>query len=333
MQMGRVEVIYRGFVMPQTKWAFLCVAVLTAMWTGIARSEDVNFPAQLVDFVPYAENPVFAGTGKDTWDRQIRERGFILKEGDLWRMWYTGYNSRTADSHFSDGRYLGYATSPDGLKWTRHGDRPILDEVWTEDVHVSRLEDRSYRMFAEGRDDIMHWLTSTDGLGWHDHGKVDIRYADGKPLTPGPYGTPCAWGENGKWHLFYEREDLGIWLATTTDGKTWTNVQDAPVIPIGAEPYDKYAIALNQIIKFGDKYFAYYHGNADAKFKAPWTTCVAMSTDLVHWTKYPKNPIIPTEHSSGILVHDGSQYRMYTMHPEVWAWLPRTKAGESVGRQ
>ena len=49
----------------------------------------------MVDFVPYEGNPVFAGTGTDTWDRVIRERGFILREGNTYHMWDTGYADRT----------------------------------------------------------------------------------------------------------------------------------------------------------------------------------------------------------------------------------------------
>jgi beta-1,2-mannobiose phosphorylase / 1,2-beta-oligomannan phosphorylase len=309
--------------------AYISAVLCWTISAVAAEGDDLGFPAELVDFVPYAAIPVFAGTGQDTWDRQIRERGYILKEGNLWRLWYTGYNNRPTDAHHTTAHSLGYATSSDGLKWTRYGDRPIFDGVWTEDVHITRWENHSYRMFAEGRDDIMHWLTSNDGIQWRERGNVDIRYTDGKQLTPGPYGTPCAWGENGKWYLFYERGDRGVWLAASTNGKTWVNVQDAPVISIGAEPYDKCAIAVNQVVKVGNKYYAYYHGNADARSMAPWTTSVAMSTDLVHWKKYPKNPIIATNHSSAILVNDGRQYRMYTMHPDVWAWFPRSKPGES----
>ena len=68
------------------------------------------FPKELVDWVPFEGNPLFTGTGQDTWDREIRERGFILREGDAWRLWYTGY-----DSTKSEVKSLGYATSPDGL--------------------------------------------------------------------------------------------------------------------------------------------------------------------------------------------------------------------------
>jgi hypothetical protein len=54
-----------------------------------------------------------------------------------------------------------------------------------------------------------------------------------------------------------------------------------------------------------------------------WCTDVAMSTDLVHWTKYAKNPIVSGDKSSGILVHDGKQYRLYTMRPDVRVSFPR----------
>jgi len=308
----------------QTTLLAACLVCWPAQTPASAPS-DADFPSELVDFVPYAANPVFAGTGRDTWDRQIRERGYIRKEGGLWRLWYTGYNDHRGDTHRTEARYLGYATSPDGLKWTRYSNQPIFDRVWTEDVQVLKRGDL-YWMFAEGRDDIAHWLTSKDGIGWHEQGSLDIRYAQGQPLSPGPYGTPCVWFEGGRWYLFYERGDRGIWLASSADGKRWTNVQDGPVIRMGPEPYDKYAVALNQVVKYRGKYYGYYHGNADSRHHAPWTTSAAMSTDLVHWKKYAKNPIIPTDNSSAILVHDGRQYRLYTMHPDVRAWFPRRPA-------
>ena len=99
-------------------------------------------------------------------------------------------------------------------------------------------------------------LTSTDGLKWTDHGSLDIRKTDGTPIDPGPYGTPTAWFENGTWYLFYERGDQGIWLATSKDLKVWTNVKDDPVIAMGPEPYDKTAVALNQVVKRDGFYYA-----------------------------------------------------------------------------
>jgi len=280
---------------------------------------DVEFPSELVDFVPYEHNPVFAGTGTDTWDKLIRERGYILKEGDLYRLWYTGYNP---DS--SDMKYLGLATSNDGIHWTRYPGNPIHRDSWVEDMMVVK-HDGIYYMFAEGRNDIAHMLTSTDGIHWKEEGDLDIRQTNGEPISPGPYGTPTVWLENEKWYLFYERNDQGIWLATSTDLKVWTNVQDDPVITMGPEPYDQKAVAMNQVIKYKGRYYGYYHATAYEPWR-DWTTDVAMSTDLIHWKKYPKNPIVSGNKNSGIVVHDGKQYRLYTMvHPAVDVYFPRKK--------
>jgi sucrose-6-phosphate hydrolase SacC (GH32 family) len=288
-----------------------------AAWLLLSVASAEEFPNEMVEFVPYRNNPVFAGTGEDTWDRKIRERGYILREADGYHLWYTGYNPDRSGT-----KYLGYATSPDGLKWTRYGNNPVFDESWTEDMQVVKHGD-TYYMFAEGRHDIAHLLTSKDRVHWQDHGSLDVRCTDGKPLSPGPYGTPTVWIEGPTWYLFYERGDRGIWLATSTDRKVWTNVKDDPVIARGPEPYDKYAVALNQVVKYKGKHYGFSHANDDPKWHGPWTTCVAMSTDLVHWKKYPKNPIIPTDHSSAILVHDGRSYRLHTMHPDVRVYFPR----------
>ncbi|MEA3224874.1 MAG: SMP-30/gluconolactonase/LRE family protein, partial [Planctomycetota bacterium] len=275
-----------------------------------------EFPNELVDFAAYEAGPLFAGTGKDTWDRDIRERGYILREGNSYHLWYTGYNQQGSDT-----KYLGYATSPDGLKWTRHSGNPVFDKSWVEDMCVVKHGD-TYYMFAEGRNDIAHMLTSTDKIHWRDHGSLDIRCATGKPLSPGPYGTPVIWIEGQTWYLFYERHDEGIWLATSTDRKVWTNVRDDPVIAKGPQPYDQHAVALNQIIKHKGRYYAYYHATAHRPWR-DWTTNVAVSTDLVHWKKYPKNPIVTGNKSSGIMVDDGIRYRLYTMHPDMRVYFPR----------
>jgi len=171
-------------------------------------------------------------------------------------------------------------------------------------------------MFAEGLHDIAFMLRSGDGIHWTKVGDLDIRKVNGEPISPGPYGTPSVWIENGKWYLFYERNDQGVWLATSTDLKTWTNVRDEPVLQRGPEPYNKYAVAVDQIVKYKNKYYAYYHATAFNPWR-DWTTDIAVSDDLIHWRKYKKNPIVTGDKSSGILVKCGKKYRLYTMHPEV----------------
>jgi beta-1,2-mannobiose phosphorylase / 1,2-beta-oligomannan phosphorylase len=275
-----------------------------------------EFASEMVHFKPYKDNPVFKSTDSTTWDRHIRERGYILKEDSIYKLWYTGYSGTDEDP-----KSLGYATSPDGIHWTRYPGNPIFKKKWTEDVFVFK-QGNKYYMYAEGKNDIAHWLTSIDGIHWEDQGDLVIRKVNGDTI-PGPYGTPTVWVENGKWYLFYERNDEAIWLATSTDHGTWTNIQDAPVIAKGPEKYDLGAIAANQVVKFKGRYYIYYHASSmPMNTSTLWTSNVAMSTDLIHWIKYPGNPIVQGNHSSPITVFDGNSYRLYTMHPSVCLYIP-----------
>lgn len=283
--------------------------------TPFSLKTDPDFPAELVTFTPYAGNLVFTGTNADTWDQKIRERGYILSENGTYYLWYTG---------FRDGKdktkYLGYATSKDGFRWTRYQGNPIHTATWVEDMMVIK-DGTTYYMFAEGKDDIAHLLTSTDRVTWQERGPLDVRYVDGQPISKGPYGTPTAWKEGNTWYLFYERRDEAIWLATSKDLKVWTNVQDKPVLAKGPADYDGHAVAMNQVIRYKGRYYAYYHASAFADWHE-WSTNVAVSDDLIHWKKYAGNPIIGGNQSSGILVNDGTQYRLYTMHPVVNVFFP-----------
>ena len=297
-------------------FAFLFTAIRFAVAIAAPPLDSALFPPELTEFTPLDGNPVFTGAGAGHWDVKIRERGWIIREGHQWKMWYTGY-----DGTRQGKKMLGYATSDDGLHWKRYSEEPIYSDSWVEDVCIIP-HDGTYYMFAEGEQDRAQLLTSRDGIHWERIGTIDVRMTNGTPIEDGPYGTPTAWYENGTWNLFYERRDLGIWLARSTDLKVFTNVQDEPVMVPGPEEYDLDQIAMNQIIRYRDHYYCVIHG---AK-KPPqpgqpsvWSTSLAVSTDLIHWTKSPKNPLRPIAEnkSSGLLFPEGDHFLLYTMHNAV----------------
>lgn len=298
------------------RFSFFVLAFLASSgW--LARADD-DFPAELVKFKAYERNPVFTARGEGNWEIKIRERGWIERDRDLWRMWYSGYDgTRTNPIH------LGYATSTDGLTWTRSGDQPLKPDLWIEDMMVVRHGDDWY-MFAEGKDDQPQWFSSRDGEHWTRRGSLDVRLADGSPVPPGPLGTPAVIRTRDGWNLLYERRDAGVWLARSADLKVWTNVQDDPVLNRGPEPYDTQMIALNQVLEHNGRYYAYYHASRTPERPRLWSTNLAVSNDLVRWRKYPGNPLLPEAEnkSSGILVHDGKQFRLYTMHEKVDVHFP-----------
>jgi len=279
------------------------------------QKNNVKFPAELVSFTPYKGNPVFNGTDTTTWDRLIRERGYILKEDGIYKMWYSGYNPGVTNEI-----HLGYATSKDGINWERYPGNPIYKDYWVEDMCVVHHKNRYY-LFAEGLNDIAHLMISDDGIKWERAGDLDIRYKNGEPLSEGAFGTPAVWVENGTWYLFYERGDEAIWLATSTDMKVWTNIQDEPVIECG-ETYDHGAVAMDQIIKYKGRYYGYYHATGTIPWTV-WSSNVAMSEDLIHWEKYDKNPVVKPNRSSPIIVVENDKIIFYTMHhPGVCVYFP-----------
>ena len=177
----------------------------------------------LVAWTPIPENPVFAGTGQ-------RHLGPQDPRARL----HPGRRRRHLSSLVHRLRRrppADHVAGPCDVA-RRHslGPRPGKPDLRrvVGRRHVRRPRDGTYFMFAEGKNDIAHLLTSTDGRKWTDLGSLDIRKTDGTPISPGPYGTPTAWFENGTWYLFYERGDQGVWLATSKDLKVWTNVQGRP---------------------------------------------------------------------------------------------------------
>ncbi|MCB9781996.1 MAG: glycosylase [Candidatus Omnitrophica bacterium] len=270
-----------------------------------------DFPEFLTKFKAFENNPVFRAGNPGEWDEAIRERGWILKEGEDYYLWYTGY--RLPEDSV---KHLGLATSKDGIHWTRDPHNPIYSDSWVEDMTVVRRGE-TYYMFAEGRDDEMQLLSSTDKIHWNHLGKIEIRKVDGSPISPGPFGTPTVYGEGDDWWLFYERNDEAIWVARSEDLLSWKNVRDDPVLLPGPDAYDKEMIAMNQVMKIGDRYYATYHGLKANTRPQEWTTNLATSADLLNWEKYENNPILEDNKSSGIFVNDGERLRLYTMHPEV----------------
>ncbi|MEQ9412122.1 MAG: glycosylase [Fuerstiella sp.] len=292
---------------------FLAVSVFWLAQVAVAQ----ELPAAFRSFTPSAANPVFESS-PGSWDAKIRERGWILKEGDLYRMWYTGY----APDREPLTMKLGYATSADGIHWQRHGAAPLYDDVWVEDMMVVPHNGTLY-MFAEGAGDQAQLLKSADGLEWTRVGTLDVRLQNGDRIPPGPYGTPTAVVKDGVWHLFYERRDQGIWLATSRDMKVWTNVSDEPLIVPGPDSYDRLMIAMNQIVSHDGLYYAVMHGTGTPTKPRDWCTWFAVSPDLRTWQKCSNGPVLPVSDnkSSGVLVHDGQRYRLYTMHGQVDLYL------------
>ena len=102
----------------------------------------------------YPGNPVFSGGVAGTWNRHLFGPKVLFNEDSArFEMWYSAsYGSPNWRPY-----QIGYATSQDGVTWTKHPDNPILSPTpssWDSDIvgfpRIIKNGDR-YQMWYSGR--------------------------------------------------------------------------------------------------------------------------------------------------------------------------------------
>ncbi|MBN1339427.1 MAG: hypothetical protein JXA03_08890, partial [Bacteroidales bacterium] len=96
------------------------------------KTGQEEFPSEMVSFQAFENNPIFSGTNQNTWDAFIRERGFILIEDGIYKMWYTGYGGMKLICHASDPKYEDtFLLGPDLIAQLKLK-RKIMLKHWTD---------------------------------------------------------------------------------------------------------------------------------------------------------------------------------------------------------
>lgn len=177
----------------------------------------------------------------------------ILVEGGVYKLWYHSFGT--------DGkRRIGYATSADGLIWTKNP-KPVLDvgppgsleDQFVVEPRVFKVGSQ-YRMYyganARGETDMgkARWFyaTSADGINWTRKGQVWNKQADSG------YGIVF---DGSEWHAWYGVGFKAINYASSKDGITWTDGPHNPVLLPDRNP------AAFDSGGLGDSVSAYQNGN------------------------------------------------------------------------
>lgn len=129
----------------------------------------------------------------DAWDGLLVGRPSVLHDGGTFRMWFDGRKdlplgapAENVPKSPHSRRSIGYATSKDGLHWTRHPHNPVFGHD-AGGVDVERFGQHLVMVY-ESRDGTKA-ATSADGLSWHDRGLWLPR--SGKPIDRFGHVTPC----------------------------------------------------------------------------------------------------------------------------------------------
>ena len=211
---------------------------------------------------------VLAPNDRTDWEADIN-RPVVIKQGGLYRMWYTGQ---------AKGRsWIGHATSADGKSWKRASDRPVLsaDQPWEKVAvmcpHVLFDEPAGlYRMWYSGGEqyepDAIGHATSRDGLTWLKHGANPVFRPDPALDWERDRVTACQVIRHGDGYLmfyigFRDRDHAQIGLARSADGLTgWVRHPANPIIRPGLGKWDQDAVYKPYAILDDRRWLLWYNG-------------------------------------------------------------------------
>ncbi len=214
-----------------------------------------------------------------------------------YKMYYSGCDR--------SGRWsIGLATSPDGVKFTKHPANPLLRTgtcAWDEkEVAFSSTlkEGDTYKMWfgmREGPPNAFYYLgyaESEDGITW--------RRRPEPILGPGPRGSvddrgilrPAVVREGNGYRMIYASLDMEwgmqLCLATSPDGLRWEKCENNPIVRPGPAKWDEVRIEDPHLIVLEGKYYLTYCGwDKEGKYRLG----LAISEDGEHFEKLP-DPIL-----------------------------------------
>lgn len=175
------EVLHDGarYVMYYSGWNGSAIAI------GLATSPDGY------TWTKSDRNPVFERGSAGSWESVFVGFPQVTYDGTRYRMWYGGYDGAVSRT--------GFATSPDGLVWTRHPGNPILspgpagqwDDRGASVAGITRVGGRYFMLYrgnnAANANVALGLATSLDGIVWEKYGANPVfqpRSAwDGQQIT------------------------------------------------------------------------------------------------------------------------------------------------------
>jgi hypothetical protein len=226
-------------------------------------------------------NPVLEPGPPGSWDETQINNASVLIKDNIYHLWYSGIDI------FNDNR-IGYATSPDGINWTKDSLNPVLDKgnpgSWDDEeaMHPYVLfEDNTFKMWYNGHDGVTQrilYATSPDGRLW-------TRFTQHPMLEP---GLPGQWDDNelgplcvvhfeNAYHMWYTgwnfADYIQIGYATSPNGIDWA--KDSVVLGQGElGKWDDAAVAMPYVMVAPEDtlYKMWYGGSNGILFQTGYAT-------------------------------------------------------------
>ena len=233
-----------------------------------------------ITWTKYASNPVITGT-LGSWDENVLT-GDVVFDGTIYRIWYWGFDT------LAGGYYaIGYATSTNGITWTKYVGNPIITPPVSESDPRFILcptvisNNGHFKMWLPWMDDSGTWsivnITSTDGISWSNQSSP--------VLQNGPLGSwdassvvcPDVVLDNATYRMWYSGEDAArterIGQASSPDGVSWTKSSSNPVLGGGVSGSWDTNVRHSSVILKDNAYKVWYEGS-----QFPWNSLIGFAT-------------------------------------------------------
>jgi predicted GH43/DUF377 family glycosyl hydrolase len=220
-----------------------------------------------VNWTRYGSVPVLSPGAAGSWDTSAVSFPTVIKDGSTYKMWYTGMNA-------ANERRVGYATSPDGIVWTKYSSAPVLgvgvagawDSAHVFDPNVVKVGENNYKMWYGGENGSTNgigYATSPDGISWTKPGTAAVLPYLGYDWDSTPYAPTVIFDGKG-YHMWYSGCNYSlsgcqIGYATSPDGATWTRRQI--VLPLGGTgAFDEVSADYASVLQVGSMLKMVYSG-------------------------------------------------------------------------
>ena len=229
----------------------------------------------------YASNPVLNLGASGTWDDTNLQYLTVIKDESTYKMWYSG--------HDGTKWRIGYATSSDGISWTKHASNPVIDlstpGAWDDEgllVNEVIKDGSVYKIWYSGSDGTnwrIGYATSSDGMSWTKHASNPV-------LNIGAGGT---WDDlhaylssvlkdiDGTYKMWYSGHDgsnVRFGYASSNDGISWTKYASNPILDHGADgTWDDVHLYFPSVIKDNGGFYKMWHsGHNGSNWRIGYTS-------------------------------------------------------------
>jgi hypothetical protein len=291
----------------------------TTTWKYPDNYEQVLFPRRFME-ADLVDLTVISGA----FDSVQAEAPWIIKDGSVCRMWYSGWNSDLSSRGGGLGEKInfriGYATSNDGIHWTKQpgsagagavlglGSGQAADCQGASCPAVIKIGN-VWRMYYEGYDGTTRRIlsaTSSDGMAWtKERVVVDKGGANDKDELGA--AVPMIIRRNNRYELWYQGQgrsapNFHILRAVSDDGLTFTKLDEMLLHPSSALSGSERIHVRSAIVQSDGKVQVFF-----AKQKTTQRTATYWLHDLDDGNKH---------------VETVTQNRGYSIYTEVLAPVP-----------